>query len=154
MDPITLLELTTGAVTAGKTILGFKEAEAQKNLLRQQEVENRLAATEKENQRGNKLQKILGAQIAKVGASGVTLDSGSFKAVQTESINEAAQDQHLQQLQADITETNLKQKENDVENAAMFNAFNNIFEATTSLSGISEQKKKLNIFSPTEEQNG
>ncbi len=144
--------LLIGSVV-GKTIIGFGQAGEEERAIRERETQNRIAADQQAIQRANKLRKVLGAQNAQAAASGISVGSSSLKAIEVSSINEAAQDQQLSNLQLDIENTNLERKKKEVQGAAMFNAFNNIFEATTAFTGtggLTEEPKKFDIFGESE----
>jgi len=115
-------------VGQGVSLIGQQEAASeQEAAIRRQELANRVAANQQQLARNDKLRRIVSSQVARAGAMGITPDSGSFKAIQIDTFNQAAQDNEAANLNLEMKQDYLDQQEQNVENKAEFGMIGGLF---------------------------
>lgn len=152
MDPFSAAILIGFGGAALKSLFGFNEAEARNRALRERELENKVAANDQEIQRQRSIKKVLSAQVAQSAASGIAPTSGSFKAIQIDTINKFAEDQEMTGLQLDVENENLEQQQRNNNNEALIKTFGNLFagaEFAARIPDIDEDAGKFQVFGPS-----
>ncbi len=117
MAALIALEVGSAAISVAGAIFGTR---AKNKALQKRLQEETLASNMRSLQRGRSLERILSAQTARQGASGFSLQSPSFGAIQKDTFNQFAQDQDAANLNLlfQKSATEQQQHEND-ENAAL-----------------------------------
>lgn len=142
--------IEVGAVV-GKTIAGFSAAKAQENAIREKELQNRLASNRQSIERANSVRKVLGTQIADLGARGIGPSSASFSAIQVDTFNQFSSDEKAISLNEQFQQDFLEQAKANARNKAIFGAVNNIFQAGefftgTAVPNVPDQTQKFDIY--------
>jgi len=131
----------TGGIAAGAGLLkdvgGILGARAKNKALDERLKQEKVASNLKEIQRTNSLERILSTQVARQGASGFSVNSASFGAIQKDTLQEFQQDVNADKLNDMFKRTAIEsQKHENIENAALgvgnnfFNMMNSFAEGT------------------------
>jgi len=119
------LELGAGLL---KTWANQRSADSQVESLRLEAQQEQLAAATASNQRLTQVQKIISAQNANIGASGLAPSSASFSAIQTDTLNQASQDQKTADLNAMMKQTAINQEISNTQEQAKYSLWGNLFD--------------------------
>lgn len=111
-----------------KTYAQHREAEAQVSALRLQQQQEQLAAATASNQRLTQVQKIISAQNANIGASGLAPTSASFSAIQTDTLNQASKDEKIANINEQWKQTALGQDISNTQEQDVYGTIGNLFD--------------------------
>jgi hypothetical protein len=101
-----IAELVLGGVATGASIFSQKEAEKQREQALNLRLEQEQAATnERKLQTEGQVERVLASQVAGQAASGFTLSSPSFGAIQVDTLNNAAKDLNADNLNLQFQQT-------------------------------------------------
>lgn len=126
-----------GQVFAGAALLGTavsligrqQESQARQRALDLQLQQTKAAATQRESQRSRQLSEVLSSQVARQGASGFSLSSPSFNAIQVDSLNQFAQDQNADALNFTFAKLAHARESRDIRRQTLFGSIGDIFNA-------------------------
>lgn len=115
----------------------IRSAEEQ-NRLRQQAIDDRIreekiAANNKALQRQDQLEKVVSAQEARIGASGLAPSSASFRAIETNTFDEFAKDQKADNLTLKFNELGLDEQREQFNDEEKYQIEGDIFQGASSL---------------------
>ncbi len=131
-----------GAKTAAASILGGGASglealqienigageKAQVGQIQDEQLQQRMAAEEQSIQRNKQLEKVLGAANAQSAARGISAASGSFKAVQEQSIQTGITADRVSDLNLELKENRLRTQIDSVHKKAQADRFNSLLD--------------------------
>lgn len=131
---MTVMEaIGAGVEAAGglaSTFFNIKGASAQQDLIKNQMLEERLAATDKQNKLAENARQVLAMQTAQANAQGIT-DSQSVAAIQSKTFNTYNQDEKNLGLNLQFREDALKAQRD----AIRYKEFGNLFSTFSNIGG-------------------
>ena len=104
----------TAGLGIASSIIGIGQgqagAEAREQALNQRRLQDRMQATQQSLARTDKLDEIMSTQVANTAASGISLGSGSVKAISNDSYNNYLQDEKSAALNLSFSENAIDQE--------------------------------------------
>ena len=149
-----MADLATAVVGGSLILKTFEQrnqAEAEKQALDLREQQEEIAAVSRENQRAQEIQRVISTQTANQAASGVSLSSPSFNAIQMNSINEFAQDEKLDALNFQFQKAAIDQQKSNVDTSFMGNLAGNLIDAASFYTNTRVPKVGNTAKSPIED---
>lgn len=113
-------------------------AEEEANRERQKAIDDRMreekiAANNSTLQHQQQLLSVISSQEAKIGASGFSAGSASFKAIQEDTFNQFAKDQTARNLSLEFKESQLREEKEQYNDQTKWDVGSALFEGATSL---------------------
>jgi 5,10-methylene-tetrahydrofolate dehydrogenase/methenyl tetrahydrofolate cyclohydrolase len=121
--------LALGGSLVMKTASQLTAASAQKRALDIRSQQEQIASDQRELQRAQQLQQVISTQNANQAASGVSMASPSFNAIQQDSFNQAAQDEQLEALNNQFQQTAIQVQKQNITDNEWLSVGSNLFDA-------------------------
>lgn len=112
-----------------KTYEQSNAASAQETALNLRAQQEKIVSDQRELQRANQLRQVISTQNANEAASGLSLASPSFNAIQIDSFNQFAKDEQLDALNGQMQQTAIAQQKENVNANFWAGVGNNLFDA-------------------------
>lgn len=129
-DPVSAAIIIGSGIT--KEVGAVGQAQQEDLALQEQASEAKVQANQQALVANERLERLVSAQVAQGAASGFTINSGDFAAIQTDTFNKFEQDKKGRDLTLQLREDAIKQQRANVKSGLILDSFKNIFEAASS----------------------
>lgn len=134
MGAVSAAESAIAGIGLATSLFGrHEQAQAQEEAIRLRLEQEEAANVERSTQRAHRLNEVMAAQVAREGASGLSVASPSFFAVGADSFNQFAEDENADAINLSFDKIQAANQENSIQNSNKYGIFGDIFHTGTAL---------------------